>query len=105
MSTHTCKPDHAGILADDCERCGEHAVEPLLLTLDREKMGRLWDKMILVERPPTSASPQLYETENEATAARQLYKLAVWLERYGGVYPWGPLVPGHWVPLVREGEV
>lgn len=86
MSTHTCKPDHAGILADGCERCDEHAAEPMLLWLDQQKMEALWDKMISVER-----SSGHYATGNEAKAARQLYNLAIWLERYVGVDPWRSL--------------
>ena len=32
-----------------------------------------------------------YATTNDSIAARQLYRMAVWLERYAGIDPWCPL--------------
>lgn len=49
MTAHTCRPDHPGILADDCDRCAEQAQGPMLLHLDPTKMAALWAKMIYVE--------------------------------------------------------
>lgn len=78
MSSHTCRPGHDGILADDCERCAEHASEPFLLSLDGEKMRALWEKMRAVEYGHMGH----YATGAEALACHQLYKLSIWLGRF-----------------------
>ena len=85
MATHTCLPGHAGILADDCERCTEHANETMLLHLDYEKTEALWDKMVAVE-----FGQDAYETLNEKLAASQFHRLGIWLERHVGIRPWVP---------------
>lgn len=85
MTSHTCSPGHAGVLADGCARCDEHAENPLL-TLDAPKTAELWDKMIAVEYGSDGA----YETVNEKKAGRVLYHVALWLERRLGLRPWVP---------------
>lgn len=87
-TTHTCEPGHPGVLADGCDRCAEHAKEPMLLSLDQEKMQRLWAEMIAVEHG--SGTPE-YVTAADAEAGKQLYRIAVWLERYAEIDPWRPL--------------
>lgn len=90
MSEHTCKPDHAGVLADDCPRCDEHASHPMLLGLDQEKTERLWNRMLASSYRAGGSSEESYETENEAKAGERLYLLGVWLERFLGIDPWHP---------------
>lgn len=94
MSSHTCLPDHPGILADDCERCAEHAESAMLLDLDGDKTRALWDKMVAVEFGDGGG----YETGNEAKACRTLYLAGIWLERNLGIRPWVP-----WDDLRRVG--
>lgn len=79
--SHTCKPGHPGVLADDCERCDQHAAAPMLLELDEDKTELLWNKMVAVEYRHEGA----YQTANEARAGRQLYYMSVWMERHLGV--------------------
>jgi hypothetical protein len=79
--SHTCRPGHPGILADDCERCDQHAAEPMLLSLDGAKMEQLWDKMVEVEYTHLGD----YVTANEAKACKMLYALSVWMERHHNV--------------------
>jgi hypothetical protein len=86
MSVHTCRPGHAGVLADGCDRCEEHAEQPMLLELDRDKMAAMWDVMVAAEH-----GSGRYATEAEATAGKQLYRVAVWLERYALINPWVPV--------------
>lgn len=97
MSAHTCRPGHAGILADGCERCREHSEAPMLLELDAEKTAALWRKMVYVEhgggRGQPGDGPDHYDSATEAKAARTFYLMAVWLERYTSVDPW-TLAPG-----------
>lgn len=88
MTTHTCLPGHAGVLADDCPRCREHAEAPMLLDLDDERTEALWDKMLAVK---FYSPARHYETGAEAAAGHTLYLLGVWIERHLGVRPWVPL--------------
>jgi hypothetical protein len=70
------------ILFDDCPRCEHHSHEPLFL--DDKMIGRLWERMVAVER----GSVEHYLTGAEATACKNLYHIAVFLERHTVVYPW-----------------
>jgi len=90
VSVHTCLPGHVGILADGCDRCTQQSRS--LLELDVEKIGRLWDKMIEVERDYGG-----YATENERRACRALYHVALGIERLTPRNPWRP-----WIE-VRDG--
>lgn len=78
-------PDDA-ILYDACDRCAEHAEHPQL-SLDPERLGRLWTRMVEVERDPTMRAA--YQTGTEARGARLLYRIAIMVERtHPGIDPW-----------------
>lgn len=68
-------PDDA-VLFDDCDRCAQQAVN--LTHLDPDRLGRLWARMVEVERDPTFQAG--YRTATEAAACRTLYGLALILE-------------------------
>lgn len=87
MATHTCKPDHEGVLADDCERCAEHAATPMLLNLDQHKTRALWAEMLAVEYGVGNGNDRGYRTQADRTAGHQLYCLSLWLERFCGIPP------------------
>jgi hypothetical protein len=79
MSTHTYHPDTLDVgLSDDCPRCSEHANDPLA-SLDPAHVDDLWRQMVRVEF--TDGGP--YRSLAEARACRQLYSLALFLQRIG----------------------
>jgi len=79
MATHSPHEDsHTHGLADDCDRCAEHAARPH--SLDDENLGALWMRMLDVEFGDGTAS---YRSANEAKAGRYLYDVAILLERFG----------------------
>jgi hypothetical protein len=90
MSSHA-PHQHDGpapILFDDCPRCAEHALS-VLWSLDSEHASALWRRMVEVEKRGGR-----YRSENEATACRKLYEVALFLERQTPIDPWGwPLAP------------
>jgi hypothetical protein len=74
-------PDDA-ILYDDCERCAQHAEN--LVSLDWDRLARLWRRMLDVERHDGA-----YTTQAEAAAGRELYRVAVLAGRlWPGLDPW-----------------
>lgn len=76
------------ILYDGCDRCAEHADDPLV-ALDPEFTEALWNRMVEVER-----NDGAYSSGAEARACKTLYRIAVWLERHSGIDPWRwPLAP------------
>ena len=75
-------PDDA-ILFDRCERCRQHADG--ILSLDPDTLGRLWTRMVEVERN----GDDLYRTNTERHACSALYRIAVLIERtHPGIDPW-----------------
>jgi hypothetical protein len=79
MASHTYHPDtHEFGLADDCDRCAEHATRPH--ELDDQNLAALWLRMLDVEFGPGDAS---YRSKNEAKAGKYLYDVALLLERFG----------------------
>lgn len=88
MSAHRFHPDNrdpeGALLFDDCPGCERHA--KLLLSLDVQSMGEMWDRMLDVEY-----REQSYRTGAEARAGRRLYEIAVFLRRYMGMNPERPL--------------
>lgn len=79
-------PDDA-ILYDGCDRCAEQADRPLL-TLDVDRLGRLWQRMVSVERYPSVDEP-FYRTAAEGRAAHVCYQIAVMIERtHPAIDPW-----------------
>lgn len=87
MSSHTCLPDHKGVLADGCERCSEHAAQPMLLGLDDVKTERLWDLMVTSKY----GNAGRIETDADGFATDVLYKMAVWMQRNLPLNPFVPL--------------
>lgn len=85
MATHTPHPEIAEHgLADDCERCGELAGQPL--ELDNPNFQAAWARMLSTSF--NSGEPRLpARTGNEAKLLGVLYGWAVFLER------WTPLDP------------
>lgn len=69
-------PDDA-LLFDGCPRCAQHAIS--LVGLDADRAGRLWRRMVEVERDPSGVAA--YRTAAEAAACRTLYSLALLLDR------------------------
>jgi len=63
------------ILYDDCERCSEHA--DILLSLDTDTLGRLWDRTVAVE----ADDDETWHTATEYRAGLQLWKLMLIEER------------------------
>jgi len=83
MATHSLHEEtHTHGLADDCDRCAEHAARPH--ALDDEMLAALWMRMLDVEFGDGTKS---YRSENEAKAGKSLYDVALLLERFG-VSPW-----------------
>jgi hypothetical protein len=78
-------PDDA-LLFDGCERCEQHASHPMS-SVDDEKVGKLWLRMVEVERDETYQA--VYRTNVEATACRRLYECATLIARtHPGIDPW-----------------
>ncbi len=75
-STIYADPDDA-ILYDDCPRCAQQAANPAHCDLDR--LGRLWSRMVEVERDPSGIAA--YRTATEAAGCRILYPIALLLDR------------------------
>lgn len=80
------RPDpEDAVLFDGCERCEEHAAEPLA-QLGPSHLAPLWVEMVRVERDPTFRTH--YRTVAEGKACRALYRIAVFLERHTDLDPW-----------------
>jgi len=78
MPSHTVHEDIAEAgLNDDCERCAEIATNPVVY-LDGENFRALWAKMISVEFDDQGG----YRSDNERTAGKQLYTIALFVERH-----------------------
>lgn len=84
-------------LVDGCARCAELATDPL--GLDTTHIAALWPVMVRHysghwrEVPEDTRAPL---SRAEADACRQLYTIAVFLERFAGVNPWAwPIAPAH----------
>lgn len=75
------------LLHDGCDRCGEQAVEPLLL--DDGRLRALWCRMLDVE---FGDGPDWYTSGSEGRACRSLYRMAVLMQRLG-VDPELPVLP------------
>lgn len=73
------------ILFDGCDRCEEHAAQPLA-SLSGGHLARLWLEMVNVEH--TRGTRDHYRTKAEARAGRSLYQVAVFLERNSPLDPW-----------------
>lgn len=87
MSVHRRHPregkDRHVILFDECDGCDRHALA-LGLTLDAEQWPKMWRRMIAAE---FGIGRGRYETGNEGTLGRQMYWMAVALERYARLDP------------------
>ncbi len=70
-------------LFDDCERCDEQAEN--LFGLDRQKLAWFWSAMHQMECEDKPPPREL--TNNERTAIRRMYYMAVLFERLSGVWP------------------
>lgn len=78
-------PPHA-LLFDGCDRCDEHARGVWTGTVDDERLGTLWRRMIAVER---GEEEERYPTHTEAQACRTLYALACFVEHtHPQINPW-----------------
>lgn len=78
-------PDDA-LLFDGCERCSEHAAGVWTGSVDDERLGALWRRMVAVER---GGGADHYPTATEAEACRTLYQLACFVEHtHPQVNPW-----------------
>lgn len=81
-------------LVDGCARCAELANEPL--GLDTSQIAALWPVMVRHysgkwrEVPEDTRRPC---SRAEEEACRQLYRTAVFLERFAGVNPWTWPIP------------
>jgi hypothetical protein len=78
-----------GVLVDGCE---QQAADPMA-TLDREHVAALWREMVRVERDPEGVFRNegrlvAYRSRADAKACRELYRIAVFLERFTPVDPW-----------------
>jgi hypothetical protein len=82
-----------GVLVDDCARCEQQAKDPVG-TLDREHIAALWKEMVRVEHTYDDHGRSIggaYRSLADARACRQLYTMAVFLERHTDVDPWALL--------------
>ena len=88
MSLHRFHPNDDdppdAVLWDDCERCQQHTVYPYV-TLDKGNIRLLWALMLDVERRMVRG--RFYRTRAEAQACRNLWYVAVFLEREAGLDP------------------
>lgn len=72
-----------GLLYDNCDRCAEQATDPFR-TLDTDRLGALWRRMVEVERTGGH-----YRTAAEGQACRRLYAVACMVERtHPMLMPW-----------------
>jgi hypothetical protein len=86
-----------GVLVDGCERCEQQAADPMA-TLDRDHIASLWREMVRVERDPEGVFRNegrlvAYRSRADAKACRELYRIAVFLERFTLVDPWALFGP------------
>jgi hypothetical protein len=79
-------PETDIILYDNCPRCAEHAEFPTR-SLDDNNLRAMWCAMIEAEH-----DAGYYRTQNEATAGKHLYHIALFMERMLGIDPWQDLV-------------
>lgn len=85
------------LLFDDCDRCAQHAEHPMM-SVDDERLGKLWREMVAVEKDRSYRDH--YRTRAEAIACRELYRVAVFVERtHPLVQPWA------WPWHVRAGNM
>lgn len=89
-------PDDA-VLYDGCDRCAEHARGVWTGSVDAERLGTLWRRMVAVER---GDGGEHYPTVTEAQACRTLYQLACFVEH---THP--QLDPWSWPWHIRMGGV
>lgn len=86
------------ILYDNCPECDKRASEPW--ALDGSNFKEAWQLMVNVEHPSTAGEGRIgYLTWNEKRLGRELYKIAVLMERHMGIDPW------RWPPEIRSMEL
>lgn len=77
MSHDYHDPRNRAIFHDGCAEC-EHKAKDPIVHLDRERMAKLWHTMIDVEISDVRA----YESESDAIAGRQVYRVFLFLQRF-----------------------
>lgn len=77
------------VLQDGCGECDARARKGLegLLDLDHVRLPKLWDLMVATRWGGSTDVHARARSINDALATRQLYAMALLLER-SGVYPW-----------------
>lgn len=75
--------DREPILYDGCADC-ESRARMALYSLDRQFTEAVWRKMVLVEHEHEGR----YRSDAEARACKQMYEVAVFLERFTAISPW-----------------